>query len=290
MRNQLVATRNITQTQLKNEEPMTVAFSRTSAGSNNATIQALENKMRQLLVKYTENYPEVIRLKAEIEALKKESTKQQSTSTEGTENVSEPEMTTMNPVYQQLKETLFQTEAQIDATDAKKRQLSALIAQKEAELRYMPEGKKKLADLEKERDSYKQIYEQLLTRASQSEVSKQMEIGDKAMTFRIVDPAVLPTKPVSPNRVNLIFVGICLGFLGGLGGTMARENFDASIKHVEVLKSVGVDVLAVIPRIFNEQEDEKEKKKQKLLLVVAGSYLIIVGAVLVYEIINKYVL
>jgi succinoglycan biosynthesis transport protein ExoP len=279
MRNQLLATKNITQTQLKNEEPMTVAFSR-HAG-NDATITALENKMKQLLVKYTENYPEVIRIKAEIEAMKKQEEAKPQNEPSG--DNTEPEMSTMNPVYQQLKQTFLQTEAEIDALDARRRQLSALIGRKEAELRYIPEGKKVLTDLEKERDSYKNIYEQLLARAGQSDVSKEMEIEDKATTFRIVDPAVLPMKPVSPNRVKLIFIGIFLGILGGVGGVVVRENFSPSVNSVKTIKNLGIEVLAVIPRIFNEEEQHMKAKKDKLVYSIAGSYLCLIGLLLVHE-------
>jgi len=280
MRNQLMATKNITQTQLKNEDPMTVAFSRHS-GSDNATITALENKMKQLLVKYTDNYPEVIKIKAEIEALKKQAEAKPKDAPSG--DTTEPEMSTMNPIYQQLKQTFLQTETEIDALDARKRQLSALIGRKESELRNIPEGKKILGDLEKERDSHKNIYEQLLTRVGQSEVSKEMEIEDKATTFRIVDPAVLPMKPVSPDRVKLIFIGIFLGILGGIGGVVARENFSPSVNSLKTLKNLGVEVLAVIPRIFNEEEQQVKAKKDKLVYSIAGSYLCVIGLLLVHE-------
>ena len=280
MRNQLMATKNITQTQLKNEEPMTVAFSRHS-GSDNATITALENKMKQLLVRYTENYPEVIRIKAEIEALKKQAEAKPPGAPSG--DTTEPEMSTMNPVYQQLKQTFLQTEAEIEALDSRKKQLSALIGRKETELRNIPEGKKILADLEKERDGHKNIYEQLLVRVGQSEVSKEMEIGDKATTFRIVDPAVLPMKPVSPQRVKLIFIGIFLGIIGGVGGVVARENFSPSVNSVKTLRNLGIEVLAVIPKIFNEEEQQIKAKKDKLVFSIAGSYLCLIGLLLVHE-------
>lgn len=282
MRNQLVATKNVTQMQLKNEQPMTVAFSRHTG--NDATITALENKMRQLLTKYNQNYPEVIRLKAEIESLRKQAETAPQNVPAG--DLTEPEMSTMNPVYQQLKQTLLQTEAEIDALDARKRQLAALIARKEAELRYIPEGKKILADLEKERDSYRAIYEQLLARAGQSELSKDMEIEDKGTTFRIVDPAVLPIKPVSPNRVKLILIGMFLGVLGGIGGVVAKENLSPAVNSVKTIRNLGLEVLAVIPRMFNEEEQKIKAKKDRFVYSVAGSYLGVIFLLLVHELLG----
>jgi len=110
-----------------------------------------------------------------------------------------------------------------------------------------------------------------------------MEIGDKATTFRIVDPAILPMKPVSPQRVKLIFIGIFLGILGGVGGVVARENFSPSVNSVKTLRDLGIEVLAVIPKIFNEEEQQIKAKKDKLVFSIAGSYLCLIGLLLVHE-------
>jgi len=277
-RNELIATKDRLKNQLEGEEPFTVALVRHVEGSNkDSTITALENRINQLLIRYTDNYPEVIKLKAEIEALKKQK------SVTPSESVTEPELSAANPIFQELKQKLLQTETEIEALDAKKNQIITMIARKQNELRYIPEDKKILSDLVKARDMHKNMYEQLLARAGQSEVSKQMEIDDKATTFRIVDPAVLPTKPVSPDRVKLIFIGIFVGFLGGFGGTIAREGIDFSVKDVQTLKSLGIEVLAVIPKIFNEEEQRKKNKRDRLIYVIAGSYFLIICLTLIHE-------
>jgi len=59
---------------------------------------------------------------------------------------------------------------------------------RQSELHNIPEEKKVLAELEREKESYAEVYNQLLSQSSRTEVSKQMEISDKATTFRIVDP------------------------------------------------------------------------------------------------------
>jgi polysaccharide biosynthesis transport protein len=284
-RNELIASKNKIKKQLEGEEPLVVAFAkRVEGGPSDSTITVLENRIKQLLVKYTENYPEVIKLKAEIEALKKmKASVPPGDTLKGSQNDLEPEMSTMNPVFQDLRQKLLQTETEIDALDAKHKQIAAIVNQKMSELRYLPEGKKELSDLTKERDNYTTMYQQLIARAGQSEVSKQMEIEDKASTFRIVDPAVLPAKPVSPDRVKIILFGIVIGVLGGFGGIILRESFDFSVKDVLSLKKYGVEILAVIPKISNEEENEKERKKAKLAYSIAGSYFFIICLALFHE-------
>lgn len=281
-RNELVATRNSIKQQLRGEEPFTVAVLNTkrAGGSSDTQISMRENRIKQLLSSYTENYPEIIKLKAEIEALKA------APKAAGTPDYSVPEseMSTLNPIHQDLKQRLFQAEAEIGAIDAKLRQMGAVIARKEGELRNIPAEKMKLAELEKERDSHRVIYEQLLARQGQSEVSKQMEVEDKATTFRIVDPAVVPTKPVSPNRVRLILLGILAGIAGGAGIIFLRETLDSSVKESNTLRQLGLEVIAVIPRIFNADEEARIKKRDRIIYAVAGVYLLVIVSALVHEV------
>ncbi len=282
-RNELIAKRKSVRKQLKGEEPFSVAVVSNSEGTD-LLIASLENKLNQLLVSYTENYPEVVRLKAEIESLKKQ--QQYRKESGAAQGATEPTISTINPIYQELKQELHKIDAELNALDAKEKMLLSMIAQKEKELRYIPEGKKKLADLEKERDSYRNIYEQLLMRLGQSEVSKQMEVADKTTTFRIVEPAVLPTIPVSPNRKALILAGIVFGFLGGFGAVYLRESLDSSVKDTETVKGLGLDVLAVIPRMCVDPEEEKTSKRDLLIYGLAGLYFLLICAAFVHELLG----
>ncbi|CAG0975729.1 partial Tyrosine-protein kinase ptk, partial [Anaerolineales bacterium] len=191
---------------------------------------------------------------------------------------------TLNPIHQDLKQRLSMAESELSAIDAKLRQLGSVIGRKEGELRNIPTEKLKLAELEKERDAHRTIYEQLLARQGQSEVSKQMEVEDKATNFRIVDPAVVPTKPVSPNRVRLILLGILAGFAGAAGIVFLRETIDTSVRESATIKQMGLEVIAVIPRIFNAAEEERIKKRDRLVYIIAGSYMLIIVSALIHEV------
>ncbi|HEC97227.1 MAG TPA: chain length-determining protein [Nitrospirae bacterium] len=286
-RNELIARRKSIKRQIKGEEPYSVAVISNMEGSSNILITSLQNRLNQLLVSYTENYPGVLKLKAEIEALKKQQSLQPADKKrEGEVNSGDSAISTINPIYQGLKQELNKIESEINALAAKKKMLGVMIKQREKELRYIPEGKKKLADLEKKRDSYRNIYEQLLMRLGQSEVSKQMEVANKATTFRIAEPAILPTVPVSPNRKALILAGIFFGFLGGFGAVFLRDSLDSSVKEVQTVKDLGLEVLAVIPKMFNEAERKKERKKDWVIYTVAGFYFLIICAAFIHELLG----
>ncbi len=113
-----------------------------------------------------------------------------------------------------------------------------------------------------------------------------MEVEDKSASFRIVDPAVVPIKPVSPDRVKLILAGIFLGIIGGFGGVLLRETLDSTIKDIHTLKGLGIAVLAVIPKITNAAEELETKKKDRKVFIAAGCYFCVICLLLLHEILG----
>lgn len=277
-RDELTATRNALRRQLKSIRPTTVAF---MSRENSSEIEMLERRLKQLTANYTENYPEVIRTKSLIASLKKKQDAGHAAEKGGQE-----EFSTANPVYQNLEQQLYQVEAELEAINAKQRQLHATIGGKEMALRNVPADQKTLTDLVKERDANRKIYEELLTRQGQAELTKQMEVEDKATTFRVVDPAIVPLKPVSPNRVKMILMGIIVGFIAGAAAVFVMEMFDSSVKDVASLKKLGYDVLAVIPTIFNQEEADKVAKTDRKVYVLAGCYFALICLTLTHELLG----
>ncbi|MEZ4485588.1 MAG: GNVR domain-containing protein [Syntrophotaleaceae bacterium] len=158
-----------------------------------------------------------------------------------------------------------------------------MVQTREADLRDVPEKKKELDRLIQERDSTRKLYEELLNRYGQSEVSKQMEIGDKTTTFRIVDPAILPRVPVSPDMIKMILLAIAAGAGAGFGTIVLLEKLDSSIKDLTELKSFGVRVLAQIPSIVEPETLARVKRKNLAIYSGVAVYDRAVCMLIAYE-------
>lgn len=140
-----------------------------------------------------------------------------------------------------------------------------------------------LTIFERERESKKKIYDELAAAYGKSEVSTQAEIQDKTGTFRIVDPAVLPIRPVSPNRIKIILMGMIGGIMGAVGLIVFLDFIDESVKSSDALGGFGIPVLAVIPHIPDPDELVKAKRKDIVLVVLSALFLVLLGAVMVRE-------
>jgi polysaccharide chain length determinant protein (PEP-CTERM system associated) len=238
------------------------------ANSAQSNLPVLQKRLQELQLQYTDNYPEIIRLKDDIRALE-----DQKRSGHGSNRPTDsPEYDRLNSELRALR----QAEANLQANIAKNRSL----------LQSIPAAKAQLDGLEREKQSQKALYESMLSRQGQSEVSKQMEVQDKSTVFRVVDPAVLPIKPVSPNRRKLILLGILAGIAGGFGLVVLKDQMDDSVKSVEMAKQFGLPVLAVIPRMEDPQKIALQKQKDRRLYLVAGMYFSIILAVLMLEVLG----
>jgi hypothetical protein len=123
-----------------------------------------------------------------------------------------------------------------------------------------------------EKKNQKNIYDQLFARHGQSEVSKQMEVQDKSTTFRVVDPALLPVKPSSPNRLKLMLLGIVGGLAGSFGLLFLLDMLDTSVKDVDFVKGLGMPVLAVIPHLKDPELEARQQKRARRIFVVSALY------------------
>jgi len=99
--------------------------------------------------------------------------------------------------------------------------------------------------LKREVDTNKQLYEGLLQRMKEAQVSA----GLKASNIRIVDSAEVPKYPAKPRVFLNLFLGAVLGLGVGVGLAFFQEYLDKTLKTPEeVEKLLRLPSLGVLPR------------------------------------------
>jgi len=209
----------------------------------------LQKKLDELLMQYTENHPDVIKAKAEIEQLieKTKGNRGDPASSPGAR------ATDAADSEHELSENGRNVNGSLPASD-----LSA--------------GKKGLQDLEREREINKRIYEELLANLGKSQFSTQVEAQGKTDAYKIVEPAIIPTKPINRNIMKMIVLGILGGIAAGLGIVIGVDLFDTSLRSVDAVKQLGLPVLAIIPTIQTAQEATRIRMKDRFLYTAVGVY------------------
>ncbi len=240
-------------------------------GSAVEYLAALQRRRDQLLLTYTEHYPEVKLVDAEIAQIREA---MKNGTLDGTTEIEDGS----------LESSLISVE--LRAVSQREAQLRQALEEKRAILAALPEKRQILNNLERDRNTYFEAYQQLVARYGRSEVSKQIDLQDKADTFRIVDAAMLPTSPVDPKRIPFILLSLVAGLGVAYGLVFATDYLDNSLRGVDEIQTLGLPVLAILPRFTTAEERMRERKKNVALATFAGLYLLGVLGLLVFEVIE----
>jgi polysaccharide chain length determinant protein (PEP-CTERM system associated) len=282
---ELIRRRDNLKKQLSGEKQLTVAFV-TREGSPEARLSYLNNQLVLLTTKYTEKHPEIRKTKAEIEELKKQIAHARAVPADAGSS----ETSTLNPIYQQLKEDLARTDAEIDSLRARSSELSRQQQQAKGVLGGMPKEQEEWTKLQRDRNVFQHIYDDLLNKLETARVSKELELTDKGTTFKVVDPAMLPRFPVQPDRIMFILAGIFLGIAAGLGVVLGIDYLNHSFKDEESIEeSLKLPVLVAIPSVVIEGDTMVMTELDKKIMIVASIFLGLILLVLVKEVLYKYV-
>ncbi len=240
------------------------------AGSNSRLQDQLlerEIKMQSLLGSYTRRHPAVMRLREEIRAIKQaiELEKTEKPAAEADYNA------------EQLKlKTEMKSLGEMEAN------LRVKLDQNIKDLQELPSIRTELAALEQQKINETAIYQQLVARLGQSEVSKQMELQDKSITFNVIDSAVLPTRFISPKRQLIILGGMLAGLALAGACLVALDLLRGKVHSLDDARACGREVLVVLPQFASKEILRRKRLRRNVICATAVLY-VGLGGVAVME-------
>ncbi len=217
-------------------------------------LQEKELRLQTLLGTYTERHPAVTRTKEEIRALKA------GIAENGDGEAAKAEYSAEQQKIQVELQSLQETE----------KNLKAKLDLGVKDLQELPAIRTELAELEQRKQNETAIYHQLVARLGQSEVSKQMELQDKAVTFNVIDAAVLPVRFVSPKRPLIIVGGICLGLGLAAGILFLADLARGTIRSRHDVTGYGHEVLALLPRLSMPAYRRGKRRRRGVVYATAA--------------------
>jgi hypothetical protein len=98
----------------------------------------------------------------------------------------------------------------------------------------------------------------------------------------MIEPPLPPEKPVSPNRLLIMAMGLVLSVGLGLGTTAVKDTFDPSVRGFgDVKQLLSVPPLAAIPTIVTAKE-ERTRKVRVRYSWASGFAILIAGVSIVH--------
>ncbi|MEY3200931.1 MAG: hypothetical protein RIR70_481 [Pseudomonadota bacterium] len=249
--------------QIAGEEPVVVpdtaeGLSTIAVPDIDARIDLQKRTLDAMLQRYTEQHPDVVgtrRIIAELEAQKREALQSRKALPPGMAG------SAGNPVWQQLRLSLGEVEAEVASLKARVAEYGARINALRQTAQMMPEVESEMMQLLRDHEVHKRNYDALVARRESASLSGNMEATAGVADFRIIDPPAVSPRPVAPNRPMLaaIAAGMALaaGFLVTFVMAQARNVvFDARGLSV----ATAVPVLGVVTRLKTAQDTRSARR------------------------------
>jgi polysaccharide biosynthesis transport protein len=244
-----------------------------SSNPDKDRLRELRVKLVNLESRFTDEYPDVKKTKAEIADLEK---KLKTTGQTPIDN--KPD----NPAYVTLSAQLASTRSEIESV---KRQINAAQSKRgeyHRRIAMSPKVEEGYRTLMTQRNNLQAKYDDLTKKYMESKVASGLEKGQMGERFTLIDAARLPEKPVFPNIPAILLIGMVLGIGAGVGSAALKEFSDQSARTAGALSSaLGLPVLAVIPEILTSEDTAQDKRQRREILI--GIAVVIICTIAIFH-------
>jgi polysaccharide chain length determinant protein (PEP-CTERM system associated) len=254
-----------------------------AAGTPEQQLAAARTRLESLRTRLTPEHPDIVRTKRSIAELE---AKVATARSERDAETPAPSPTSAEDA--QRRERLRAMRAEIESLDrqtafkeTEEQRLRALATEYQRRIEAVPGVESEWTVLTRDYDTQQAAYKELLTKSEASKVALNLEDRQIGENFRVLDPARVPVKPVSPKRIQISAIGIILGIGLMLGIVAFLEFRDASFRTEEEVTSVlAMPVLAILPYV--ETDAEKTRRVWRLAGIAAAAVVVATGAAYVF--------
>ena len=222
----------------------------------------LQTQLLQLKSKYTDDHPDVIKTKADVEGVKKKLADINKASSDSTEDSSEKVSVIESPEIRQLRLQLHQYGELIAAATRDQKRLQQEISVYQGKISLSPAVEEQYKLLTRDYDNAQKSYQDLLGKKSSADLTVKMNnqaVGERMFPL---NPADLPDSPSFPNRLIFALGGLAAGLAVGAGISFLLELKDNSIRNERDAEAVlELPTLIAVPWVGEMASETNGKFK-----------------------------
>lgn len=166
-------------------------------------------------------------------------------------------------------------DAKIDAIEAEltslreyERELSARMAELQAQILRTPQVEQGLRDLDFRYQRASSEYSEIRSKLQEAELAENLESEQLAERFILLEPPTVPHRPERPNRLKLIGLGIFAALAASVAFALAVELLDNRIQDAKTLGvQLGEAPFAILPYI------EEAHERRSRAIITSGKWL-----------------
>jgi len=234
-----------------------------------ARLAQMKQDLARLRTQFSERYPDVVQLAAQVAALELELAEAKSSEPKTEEKPGAPQPTPpavpLTPYVLRLKEALSEAQADIKVLKSEEARLREGIKTYQARVENVPRREQEYVELSRGYESTRELYQSLMKRYEEAQLAESMEHRQKGEQFRVIEPAIPNTQPAAPNRVRLLLMALAVSLGLAVGAVVLAEHVDTSFHAVDDLRAFSaVPVLVSIPRIVTQTDLRRARWRMRL--------------------------
>ncbi|MCL6414674.1 hypothetical protein MIB92_03340 [Aestuariirhabdus sp. Z084] len=249
-------------------------------------VSRLEAQLDELLLKYTDQHPDVKNMSEQLAELRKSQEKERKAAMKyqpASNQITASSGGGVN-LYNHLKLTLSDLNTKIASMDIR---LKA-YEDEEKELKVLvdtiPDIEVQLGDLNRDYGITKKRYNELLTRRESIEISRKASQNTDDIQFKVIEPPSVSDRPSWPNRTMLFsfVLPASLGLSSGLALLLIVINPRVmSAKYASEIS--GYPVIGNVTRVRKKSEINRNRSFQSLFVMLAIALVIVNVVITVYQ-------
>jgi len=256
------------QSQLSGEDE--VSLVQTRSGQIRARLGELQSERDKLMLTYTDKHPDVVRIQHQMadlqEDLKREEASAQNR-TAGNPAAMNSANTTFNPLYGELKSKLAESRRQSAAASARASTAQSLLNQELERSRRIASSESTLAELTRDYEVNRDLYQDLLKRRENARVSMNLDAERRGLSFRIQEPATVPLRPSGLRLMHVAGAGLAAAALAPLVLLIGLIKLDPRVRSpLQIEREAGLPVLGSIP-MYRTGSKRKEAFRRRALAI-----------------------
>jgi polysaccharide biosynthesis transport protein len=237
-----------------------------------------EQELRELSAKAKPTHPDVRRLTAELERMKKD-IPPEDLAEEEKKNASGQTAVAMvpNPVYQKLTAQLNQLKTDIEIRQREKKWIDDEMLKYSQRVQNTPRVEQAMAEITRANGDLKKQHDDLKGKLDEAKLASSLESHQKGAQFEIIDPANYPLEPSPPGPAVILLAGLGVSLVVGFFSAVVTGSLNQRIwTHQEIERALDAPVLVEIPSIVSPA-DIRSAMRRKLMhaflfIVFAGVY------------------
>ncbi|MCC3303893.1 GumC family protein [Sneathiella sp. HT1-7] len=232
-------------------------------------LSTLKDSLLDASTRLTDSHPDIMALKKRIAALEQQVEQEAAAARAATAQDQSVASSVYNPVVEKLQiriaatdDKIAETRRQISAATTKMKELEGVILE-------IPQVERGLTVLDRTYTDLLDKLNSLESKQAQAQLSQNLEEEKKAERFVLLEPPVVPTEPVSPDRKKILGIGGFLALVVGVACVFLIELIDRRIHSASELEAVlKHPPIVSIPYIHTRKENVQNRMKIFMYLLI----------------------